>query len=62
MEVVKGLADADGTTICATIHSPSSACFALFDRVMVMASGWLVYYGHNGGRRRRRRGRGGGFR
>lgn len=48
MEVVKGLADADGTTICATIHSPSSACFALFDRVMIMASGWLVYYGHNG--------------
>ncbi len=48
MEVVHSLAT-DGTTICATIHSPSSACFALFDRVMVLASGWTVYFGSPGG-------------
>ncbi|PNW87919.1 hypothetical protein CHLRE_01g007000v5 [Chlamydomonas reinhardtii] len=48
MEVVRGLAVEDGTTICATIHSPSSACFALFDRVMVLASGWTVYFGAPG--------------
>ncbi|GLC42438.1 hypothetical protein PLESTF_000812600 [Pleodorina starrii] len=47
MEVVQALAR-DGTTICATIHSPSSACFALFDRVMVLASGWTVYCGQTG--------------
>ena len=46
--MVRGLAVEDGTTICATIHSPSSACFALFDRVMVLASGWTVYFGAPG--------------
>ncbi|GIM04796.1 hypothetical protein Vretimale_9300 [Volvox reticuliferus] len=46
-EVVQSLAN-DGTTICATIHSPSSASFALFDRVMVLASGWIVYFGEPG--------------
>ncbi|EFJ45172.1 hypothetical protein VOLCADRAFT_48578, partial [Volvox carteri f. nagariensis] len=49
MEVVRSLAT-DGTTICATIHSPSSACFSLFDRVMVLASGWTVYFGEPGER------------
>ncbi|KXZ46460.1 hypothetical protein GPECTOR_43g896 [Gonium pectorale] len=48
MTVVRSLAVDDGTTICATIHSPSSACFALFDRVMVLASGWTVYFGGPG--------------
>ncbi|GLI60770.1 hypothetical protein VaNZ11_003002 [Volvox africanus] len=46
-EVVQSLAK-DGTTICATIHSPSSASFALFDRVIVLVSGWIVYFGETG--------------
>ncbi len=35
MKVVQGLV-ADGTTIAATIHSPTAATFALFDRVMLL--------------------------
>ncbi|GIL50638.1 hypothetical protein Vafri_6770 [Volvox africanus] len=46
-EVVQSLAK-DGTTICATIHSPSSASFALFDRVAVLVNGWIVYLGETG--------------
>ncbi|GLC56436.1 hypothetical protein PLESTB_001104600 [Pleodorina starrii] len=37
MKVVSGLV-ADGTTIAATIHSPTAATFALFDRVMLLVS------------------------
>lgn len=47
MELVKGLA-ADGTTICATIHSPSAYAFALFDRVMILAGGQVAYFGPQG--------------
>ncbi|KAK9808027.1 hypothetical protein WJX73_006051 [Symbiochloris irregularis] len=47
MTVVKGLAKT-GTTICATIHSPTSYCFDLFDRVMMLLRGHLVYAGPNG--------------
>lgn len=47
MTVVKGLAKT-GTTICATIHSPSSHCFSLFDRIMMLLRGHLVYAGPNG--------------
>jgi hypothetical protein len=32
MTVVKGLTK-DGTTVAATIHSPSSTCYSLFDKV-----------------------------
>jgi hypothetical protein len=44
MLVVKGLVR-DGTTICATIHGPSSFCYGLFDRVMVLTAGRVLYFG-----------------
>lgn len=47
MTVVKALVN-DGTTICATIHSPSAYCFGLFDRVMMMVRGQVVYFGEQG--------------
>ncbi|GLC39039.1 hypothetical protein PLESTB_001286600 [Pleodorina starrii] len=47
MKVVSGLV-ADGTTITATIHSPTAAIFALFDRVMLLVRGQLVYFGPQG--------------
>ena len=44
MTVVKGLV-ADGTTICATIHSPTPLTFSLFDRVILLVRGELVFFG-----------------
>ncbi len=44
MTVVKRLVD-DGTTICATIHSPSQFCFSLFDRLIMLVRGQVVYFG-----------------
>lgn len=42
MTVVKSLVD-DGTTICATIHSPTPLAFSLFDRVILLLRGNLVF-------------------
>jgi ABC-type multidrug transport system ATPase subunit len=47
MRVVAGLA-ADGTTIATTIHCPSSYCFGLFDRLLLLLGGQLVYLGGAG--------------
>ncbi|KAG2427597.1 hypothetical protein HXX76_012251 [Chlamydomonas incerta] len=47
MKVVRGLTS-DGTTIAATIHSPTAATFALFDRVMLLVRGQVVYFGPQG--------------
>ncbi|KXZ50089.1 hypothetical protein GPECTOR_18g66 [Gonium pectorale] len=47
MKVVRGLTQ-DGTTIAATIHSPTAATFALFDRVMLLVRGQMVYFGPQG--------------
>ncbi len=47
MATVKTLA-AGGVTICATIHSPTSYAFALFDAVMLLVKGRLVYFGARG--------------
>ncbi|KAK9804269.1 hypothetical protein WJX72_004137 [[Myrmecia] bisecta] len=47
MEVVKLLVK-EGITICTTIHSPSPHTFALFDRVIIMQRGRIVYFGGNG--------------
>jgi energy-coupling factor transporter ATP-binding protein EcfA2 len=47
MRVVKGLAEG-GTTICATIHSPSAATFALFDRVLLLVRGRVAFFGPQG--------------
>lgn len=49
MSVVKSLVK-DGTTICATIHSPTSFCFSLFDKLMMMVRGRIVYFGKQGER------------
>ena len=37
-----------GMTICATIHSPTPFCFNLFDRMMILLGGTVIYNGHNG--------------
>lgn len=44
LSVIKGIAE-EGVTVCATIHSPSSYCFNLFDRVLMLVSGRTVYFG-----------------
>ncbi len=47
MTVVKGVAE-NGVTVAATIHSPSSFCFSLFDRLLVLLSGSVAYFGGTG--------------
>ncbi|KAG1675328.1 hypothetical protein FOA52_016002 [Chlamydomonas sp. UWO 241] len=47
MTVVKSLVG-DGVTVCATIHSPSQYCFNLFDRLMMLVKGRIVYFGVTG--------------
>jgi ATP-binding cassette subfamily G (WHITE) protein 2 len=47
MTAVKALAQ-DGVTICATIHSPSAYCFGLFDRLLLLVRGQVVYFGETG--------------
>ena len=47
MATVKALCK-DGTTVAATIHSPTSYCFGLFDRLLVLLGGRTVYHGPNG--------------
>lgn len=44
MTVVKHLVK-EGTTICATIHSPTSYCFNLFDNLLMLVKGQAVYFG-----------------
>eukprot|EP00210_Caulerpa_lentillifera_P006026 g5759.t1 len=44
MTVVKHLVS-DGTTICSTIHSPTPYCFGLFDRVLFLLRGEVVFFG-----------------
>ena len=45
--VVKNLTKT-GITICATIHNPTPYCFNLFDRLMILLHGRVVYSGENG--------------
>ena len=47
MRVVKSLTD-DGTTICATIHSPTPYVYSLFDSLMILIRGQTVYFGSRG--------------
>ena len=49
MTVVKALVKS-GITICATIHSPTPYCFNLFDTLMILLRGHVVYFGENGAR------------
>jgi ABC-type multidrug transport system ATPase subunit len=51
MTVVKALVKS-GITICATIHSPTPYCFNLFDTLMILLRGHVVYFGENGARAR----------
>ena len=48
MSVVKSLAG-HGITVCATIHSPTPFTFNLFDRLLLLLKGRVVYFGPNGG-------------
>jgi len=47
MAVVKNLVSS-GVTVCATIHSPTSTAFALFDSLMMLTRGRTVYFGPRG--------------
>ncbi|PRW20409.1 P-loop containing nucleoside triphosphate hydrolase [Chlorella sorokiniana] len=47
MSVVKSLAS-HGITVCATIHSPTPYTFNLFDRLLLLLKGRVVYFGPNG--------------
>ena len=35
----------DGMTVLCTIHQPSSECFHLFDKLMLLVGGKTVYFG-----------------
>ena len=48
MLVVKGLLADAAITICSTIHSPTPFCFRLFDKLMILLRGQVVYFGHRG--------------
>lgn len=37
-------------TICSTIHSPTPYCFSLFDRMLLLLRGQVVYFGQHGAR------------
>lgn len=47
MTVVKSLAG-HGITVCATIHSPTPYSFSLFDRLLLLLRGQVVYFGRCG--------------
>ncbi|PSC74385.1 P-loop containing nucleoside triphosphate hydrolase isoform B [Micractinium conductrix] len=47
MSVVKSLST-QGITVCATIHSPTPYTFNLFDRLLLLLRGNVVYFGPNG--------------
>lgn len=38
----------DGVTIAATIHSPTAYCFGLFDSLLMLARGRVLYFGEQG--------------
>ncbi len=37
-----------GITICSTIHSPTPFAFSLFDRLIMLLRGKVIYFGENG--------------
>ena len=45
MRVVKGIMVNGDVTLAATIHSPSSHCYSLFDRVLILVDGGVVFDG-----------------
>lgn len=44
-KLLKKLARKKGKTIISTIHQPSSEAFSKFDRLILMADGYIVYQG-----------------
>lgn len=44
MRLVKGIAN-DNRTVIASIHSPTTFCFGLFDNLFLLSSGRLAYFG-----------------
>ena len=44
MTTVKAIAE-DNVTICATIHSPTQYAFSLFDNLLMLSRGQVVYFG-----------------
>jgi len=44
METLRGLADSGHTVIC-TIHQPRGSIFKMFDDLMLLSAGRLVYHG-----------------
>jgi len=48
MSVVSSLVARDGTTVATTIHSPSSFCFGLFNKLLVLVNGRMIYMGGAG--------------
>ena len=46
-ELIHSLA-CDGTTVCATLHSPTPFTFRLFDRILLLVQGTMVFFGGRG--------------
>lgn len=44
-QLLHNLAHNKGKTVISTIHSPSSAAFYFFDRLILMADGYITYQG-----------------
>lgn len=45
VKMMRNLARKRGKTIITTIHQPSSESFAMFDRLILMCDGYIVYQG-----------------
>ena len=44
METLGDLAKRDGRTVISTIHQPNSDIFEMFDRLMLLAKGKIIYF------------------
>ena len=44
MEILRDLAIKDGRTVVSTIHQPNSDIFEMFDRLMLLARGKIIYF------------------
>ena len=45
MRLVKEIAN-DNRTVITTIHSPTAYCFSLFDKLFLLSSGKVAFFGH----------------
>ena len=44
MEILRELAMKDGRTVISTIHQPNSDIYEMFDRLMLLAKGKIIYF------------------